>query len=64
MALKKANILQLTKAFSSETPQSIKRQNQGPKGTIKIYTHLWIEIGQSEKCKHKTGIVDQSVPRA
>ena len=29
MALKKANILQHT--FSSDTPQSIKRQNKGPK---------------------------------
>ena len=31
MALKKANILQHTKSFSSDTPQSIKRQNKGPK---------------------------------
>ena len=31
---------------------------------MKIYTQLWIEIGQSEKRKHKTGIADQSVPRA
>ena len=34
------------------------------KNTMKIYTQLWIEIGQSEKRKHKTGIADQSVPRA
>ena len=31
MALKKANILQHTKSFLSDTPQSIKRQNKGPK---------------------------------
>ena len=31
MSLKKAKILQHTKAFSSDTPQSIKRQNKGPK---------------------------------
>ena len=29
-----------------------------------IVIFLWIEIDQSEKHKHKTGIVDQSVPRA
>ena len=26
---------------------------------MKIYTQLWIEKGQSEKRKHKTGIADQ-----
>ena len=31
---------------------------------MKIHTRLWIEIGHSEKRKHKTGIADQSVPRA
>ena len=31
MALKKANILQHTKCFLSDTPQSIKHQNKGPK---------------------------------
>ena len=31
MALKKENILQHTKSFSSDIPQSIKRQNKGPK---------------------------------
>ena len=62
---KKQTFYNILKAFSSDTPQSIKRQNRfGKKHDGKIYTQLWIEIGQSEKRKHKTGIVDQSVPRA
>ena len=49
MALKKQTFYNILKAFSSDTPQSIKRQNKGPKEhDEKIYTQLWIEIGQSE----------------
>ena len=52
----------LLKAFSSDTPQSIKLQNKVPKNTM--WTQLWIEISQSEKRMQKTGIVVQSVLRA
>ena len=31
---------------------------------MKKYAQLWTEIGKSEKRKHKTSIVDQSVSRA
>ena len=37
MALKKANILQHTKSFLSDTPQSIKRQNRFRKNTMEKY---------------------------
>ena len=48
----------LLKAFSSDTPQSTKHQDKGPKNHD---GKLWIEKVQSEKCKHKTSMVVESV---
>ena len=45
----------------TDTPQSIKRQKEHEGEYI---PSCGSKKGQSEKRKHKTGIVDQSVPRA
>ena len=62
---KQQTFYSILKAFSSDTPQSKKRQNKGPKEHDEKYkTQLWVEIGPSEKRKHMTGIIVQSIPPA
>ena len=52
ISLKKTNI-SVYLSFSSDTLQSIKRQNIDQSTKIgNIYTQLWIEIGQSETQVH------------
>ena len=52
MALKKARVSQHTSKSFLNTMEDIQ------------YNQLWIEMGQSEKCNHMTGIVVKSVLRA
>ena len=54
----------ILKVLSSHAPGSIKRQNRGLEEHNEKYIQLWIEIGQSEKCKCMSIIVVQPVLHA